>query len=707
MKITSITFQRPDFLLTPAERTERRNNEQNLPREQRPTRVLGVVKIKRTVMQQRLNQMVEHPPLLELAEVSTDFAEKIRENSSDPVMRSGQHAYFRVNEALREWINDTNVDHRRRQTRKSTADLIWSDINTKVGSVSVGQQTGNVRIALSKEILISDSLARILKREGIYISLPEPHMPLASAAGPGPRTAAYRAAGATKLTTRAQYQDQLRAWRDQDGLTDIEQHARKAAVRQIRDNIKVSADAEKNLDLKDLSGLTSLPPLRFPDTTLTVARGQFNEADLERVRRQGAVINLAGSVHDGGGRRVPALGQGGPRTHRFIPVPSGPSRSSLQTTSSATVRDMPSTFQQQLAQWENAVPAEHLGRNWAARQILTWLDHNQIGSSGTQGQAQLLDLSARDGLRFSTMPPIPDTVTELAVGNQLLRTVEINQLPRNLRSLNLIANPLEEIGDRNLPDSLRNLIVNIGTTSTLPAHVVRRLNSSSWPSYVVNLPGISRGDYRNKLDHYKPEWDAVRESLQQWVDQGEADKSSREIAVQTLEMWLHQDQNQTADTPLDFGGLNLEQLPPVWPNARIAFIQAQGNRLQEIPLSSLPPSLKFLNLTDNHIRAMPPELRPEQMAARGNLRQDRVTAPGELASQMTNLGLPLTDPRTIDPRERESLSVILTGNPIANNTQTVAQYEARDFGPEYIISQEKLIKFTAEAEGSIEGNLLR
>lgn len=726
MKIPSFTFQLPNFLHSEAKRTQREAKEQALAPEQRPKRVLGVIKFrKKPTVQVQVEAAAaarqrsrESKPQIQPPR-DPDASYPIHDVVTPQAMAS-HDAWNQIHRSLDEWIDHGTPTYNEREARKHVKAEILRNIDSFRPSTSNPREW---RMALSQRIVIPQDLNTILDRENIKVV--QPTSPSSSERetvtrlaigepGPGPSTIA--AAAATERTYAAEpqrltglkYRDQLRNWGSRDGLAQKNYNANALVVGRIREQI--ATKNEFTLDLSDINDLVSPPPMPRLGTKVVVAEGQFKDEDLQSLRDTGVLVTVKsmGDVHvEDTSHRPPAF------------IPSG---SKVITTSGS---GQPTTFGDQLKRWVSSVPGEIAARTEAQDKIMTWLGrYNSRVASAREGQAVEalpLDLSALGGLTFTTMPPIPRKVTNLNVRNQGITKLDIRSLPENLHTLDVTGNPLKDIDDNNLPDSLKDLQVTLGTT-TLDPHIVRRLTDQDRrPAYDVYLPGPGQAAqhgstttnvFASKAGTYLPSWISVRDDLATWINGGSLDKTARQTAVQRLEQWLHQDEGQGPDTPLNFSGLGLRELPPVWPmDVPLRFLQAQGNQLQEIPLASLPSTLEYLDLRNNQIAEMPPELTGAQMTKRERFNQNGTTYQ-RLASELQAQGVTVTDPRIVDPRERSKLTVVLTGNQF--DESTVRTYQNREFnnrklGPAYIINQQAFDEYLnqEEGDGTIEAALLK
>ncbi|WP_194721921.1 hypothetical protein [Noviherbaspirillum malthae] len=332
--------------------------------------------------------------------------------------------------------------------------------------------------------------------------------------------------------------------------------------------------------------------------------------------------------------------------------------------------------------------AELASRRHAAGIIREW---ERQSRSSPDSEMPPLDLSAREGMAFSSMPPLPGSsrLREVKLKNQGIGSIEIGSLPKGLKQLDLSGCDLFDVDIENVPESMASLSVTLGETR-LPARVLRKLADCQRTHFNFTRSSTVTGDRE-----YSDDWKGMHEALQNWVDDAGADVDGRKTAVRRLEEWMHHDHGENHETPLDLGNLRLTELFPVWPK-NLTYVDAKGNRLSEIPLYKLPESLATLDLRNNRIDSMPMELTLEQLQLRGRKFRDRGTPPDVLAKEMSAHGASLSDPRIVDPRERGGMVIILNGNPL--DGKTMEDYELRESGPEYIFSPMALATYAQEAK---------
>lgn len=630
--------------------------------------------------------------------------------------------------AQRRFIQATNLlPANTRLAEEVTA--IFDSIRDGSSALSLSERN-ELQLTLGAKFSPSTALETALNAQGIRVvgsaleerggQVPSPslavqrHKSAMAEPGPGPSSAAFagnsNTGGSKRLQGRA-YGRQVRDWA-RECSDDIEEfNTRLVVIKKI--NGKLNSNEEFTLDIGEFSDLSSPPPMPLLGTKIKVKENQFSTEALDQLRLTGVDVIIVSSadvkpdlipdprpaIAGSDEPSKPIAPFAPPERHHVkakdyavAPQPSL-SKSPINTAPVRTSRKLPlPPLQKQLKAWVSLNADETDARERAANEILTWLGRynsdiwDQESGRRTKG-VRPLDLSSKDDLKFSTIPPLPSDVETLRINDQNISKVDIKKLPENLKNLDLSGNPLTSIDDENLSNTLSKLHVILGVTTTLAPRLVRKLNTEGRkPSYTVNLP--SSNTLYAKRDTYDPEWSERMPEYQAYIDKGSVDREARMNAVSRLEEWVHGDNNETSSTPLNFKNLGLMELPPVWPHtAKIKSIDAKGNRLQKIPLSSLPPTLKFLDLRNNNISKMPAELTAEQMAARDAGKgkgKAEVTSPKALIQQMQELGFTLADPDTVDPREGADLVIIMAGNPL-DGTMAEA-YEAREYGPSYIYS---------------------
>jgi len=624
--------------------------------------------------------------------------------------------------AMQGWISDTDDESRVDAKRNEVANL-FSSIHEGSSSISVSS-SGELRLTAGEGVTVTGELELVLKSAGIRLIRPA-------------TVAHASSAGVNARLWGLAYRDQLKTWVSECQPDTSEFHARMTVVQKIRAGLNYSRQTGQGftLTINEISDLGSPPPMPAEGIKIAVAENQFTPAALNKLRDTGVEVSQVSSEKSEA-RSAPnpqaavaaparPSRQTTPHVQPYFGTPEARCRAHQRSSSTAAAVNpaafskastKPLTLEEQLGKWISSVTdhsetdqpkpeakaktkaeikAEIKARQLAAQTILTW-NANFIaegpggGKKSRSRPAPALDLSSQGGLKFTTIPPLPSGVNELIIKGQNLREADLRTLPAKLASLDLEGNPLASIHDENLPASLDNLRVNLGVT-TLPPRIVRKLNMANRkPAYNVYLPASETG--RTKCDTYTESWLGMMPSYQAYIDRGGAEKESRKKAIERLEEWVHGDNDETTSTPLNFSELGLTELPSDWPyDSRIKIIDAKGNALKEIPLSTLPSTLKYLDLRGNPISNMPPELTSAQMQIRDSRKgRAEVTSSKNLIEEMQRMhGVGLHDPHIVDPRERDGLAILIGGSSSLQK-ETAQAYEARTFGPTYAFSSKKV-----------------
>ncbi len=625
-----------------------------------------------------------------------------------------------VGEKLTPWIQRDINDDQETKNKLEQIGRLYESVRSGTSTLAVSE-TGNVQINIISGDAPPLAFVNQLNSAGIAVVMPavaDARDKVTALSAGNVNTATYEAGPGLHTTDKAKtenratnsrlrgtdYRDQLLGWFNEGFST--ESAVRAKVVEKIKSGL--ASRKEFTLNLTEIFDLSSPPPMPQLGTKVKVRQNQFPVDALESLRNTGVeVITIPSTGAEAKVKPLASTPQALPKGESVPGIKAkdfaspDPTQYAPATSSSAQqVSAKKISFQRRLEIWTSMNSDEKAARKLAADKILTWMGkhHSNIwtpSETKRQKPVLVLDLSAESDntLKFSSMPPIPPDVPELIVKNQNIREVNISTLPETLKVLRLNGNPLTDIQDENLPESFKSLTVELGAT-TLAPRIVRKLTTENrWPSYIVfappELPSDSAGRKVTKYT-YEETWRAIMPNYQAYIDNGGEEMPARREAIERLEEWVHGDNGEHRGTPLELKNLGLSELPPVWPHGvKITSIDAKGNRLKEIPLTTLPPNLKFLDLSKNLISAMPPELTTSQMNARGTKRfGGMATSPADLASQLNEMGIKLNDLRAIDPRERNHLIIILNGNPLPE--EVGKEYEAREFGPSYIFSEQAL-----------------
>lgn len=302
MKIPSFTLQRPDFLLSPEDKAARREREQQLPAEQRPTRILGVLKLRKPIMQSRLQDALAR--------------------SSDPLAG--------IPQVLHRWAAEDS----RHKPDSQTCQQIVQALTTAINSPGVYRDESNTLcVPLNTDFNLPQSLLLELGSAGVKVIRPDtrkssgaPVDPIATGSGhisdkptalpkapimvpkpsggdggnavksptqgapTSPASIPARLTGAQRIKADAL----LNRWKDEPAITNEERAQRTRLVQLIHQGL----DSGGNIDLSliGLGKLRSLPALPEPVTEITLRPQDFSKEFLDELgKRKGLRIIEVGA----------------------------------------------------------------------------------------------------------------------------------------------------------------------------------------------------------------------------------------------------------------------------------------------------------------------------------------------------------------------------------------------------------------------------
>ncbi|WP_151636174.1 NEL-type E3 ubiquitin ligase domain-containing protein [Noviherbaspirillum aerium] len=232
--------------------------------------------------------------------------------------------------------------------------------------------------------------------------------------------------------------------------------------------------------------------------------------------------------------------------------------------------------------------AEQSARGGRGMDAVSRIKHWVKAYSADSSHADIpLDLSE---LGLNELPPeLPEGLKHLRFhGNKLIKVPPLHSLPKELKTLDVDGNPIQEFSDDSLNKNRGGLLITIDPHFLLEgedAHLHFDNSREIGPRY------------------FTPE-NNLHEALAAWCSRGSDDDVVSRIEVSDrIRDYIAISPNRENEVPLDLSGFGLTSMPPLptW----IKAVNFDNNRLPEIPsLHDLPPKVD-LSLFGNPITSLP------------------------------------------------------------------------------------------------------